>query len=341
VLDLIHQIRQRNFEAAGQGFHDPEAHIFVTVLHLGNEDSSDTGFVGQVFLRPATLQPQRLDAIPEPLPDISLHTLASRVYDGLQHCLSATRGTMRFRHMDLGGAVRAYAVWAAVFLLLVFGAGFTFRQVTVAAIAVYVCKLGRDIWHEAYGVPPFNRIQFRFQLSLAKALLDSKIYTRDEIDLVIEPITEALPGKGWIFFTWLEPRLYFLNTGNGFSGDPEFSFSLKTFRDGEEVSPMQSLPDQLVFRPTDDGSYELVLISSEQRHSDEWPRPYPTPGTLLFKIPAAALWALQGKHGIYRGHEVARTHMEASSNLKYTEIPEIRNGWDYENEYGSFRWWHI
>jgi hypothetical protein len=33
--------------------------------------------------------------------------------------------------------------------------------------------------------------------------------------------------------------------------------------------------------------------------------------------------------------------MEGVPGIKFREIEEVRDGWEFENKYGSFRWWPL
>jgi len=230
----------------------------------------------------------------------------------------------------------AVGAWGAALLLFVAGAGFTLRQVIVAGMAVSICIFGADAWKEAFSRGPFHRFQFRIELDrMGQAFLDAGIYTPRDLPSM-DDIRNSMTGKGRIVFTWLESGLVYLNTHNGFDSEPKFSIYLQTFRNGIEVSNRRG--DELEMRKTATG-YELVLIASETIGAR--PRPYQYPGTVLFHLPHSLFSALQGRDSYYRRFERARAIMEGVPGIKFREIEEVQDGWDFENEYGTFRWWPL
>ena len=230
----------------------------------------------------------------------------------------------------------AVGAWGVALLLATFGAGFTLRHTVVSGIAVAAWVFGIEKWEEAFLRGPFHRCQFRIELDhLGQAFLDAGIYTSSYLPSM-DDIRSSMIGKGRIIFTWLESGLVYLNSHNGFDSDLEFHIHLRTFRNGEEISNRRG--DELEMRKAATG-YELVLIASEA--IDVRPRPFQYPGTVLFHLPHSLFSALQGRDPYYRRFERARAIMEGVPGIKFREIEEVQDGWDFENKYGSFRWWPL
>jgi hypothetical protein len=69
----------------------------MTVFELADEYPSDSGTMTQFLLSPSPLQAEFVNPESKTFSKIFLHISALRVYDGLQHCLSATRRGTDFR----------------------------------------------------------------------------------------------------------------------------------------------------------------------------------------------------------------------------------------------------
>jgi len=230
----------------------------------------------------------------------------------------------------------ACSLYGVAFLVVIFGLDLSLRTILVVGVAVALWLAGNAVWKQAMPTGPFQRFQFRIDLHhLGQAYLDAGIYQPGAIPM--EDIRSSMLGKGQIIFTWLERGLLYLNTHNGFNSELEFSIYLRTFRNGEEVWDRRG--DELEMRKTETG-YELVLIASETIEKMH-PRPYQYPGTVLFHLPYSLFSALQGPDSYYRRFDRAKAIMEAVPGIKFRLIEEVRDGWDFENRYGDFRWWQV
>jgi hypothetical protein len=143
-----------------------------------------------------------------------------------------------------------------------------------------------------------------------------------------------MTGRGWIIFTWLEPELFYINTTNHYSSSLEINIDLPAYG-ARESKPGMELADMIEMRRTGEG-YELVLLTREQRYC--WPHTTRDKGLVLFKLPYKFFWALQGDP--FESHRKAKEIL-AVAGLTYHSYAEVSNAWDYQNQYGSFRWWGV
>lgn len=234
---------------------------------------------------------------------------------------------------------QALVAFIAALLFGVFGAGFSTLRFVFFAFTLYAWDVGWEMMQDAFANGPFTRYKFRINLHhhMGRAFLDAGIYTKEQLSNLRE-ITDAMPGRGVIIFTWLERGLFFINTQNAFTQDLAFTMELKTFRDGIE-DEFWRVNDRLELRSADT-CYELVLTSSEQRNEE--PRPYQYAGFVLMRFPYTMFSALQGRDGHYTRHERVRNAIRNGNTLlDYRTYEEIRDGWEYEGPYGNFRWWVV
>jgi hypothetical protein len=227
-------------------------------------------------------------------------------------------------------------LFALALVLAVLGAGFSWRQVFLGGLAIFMWGLGAEIWKTAFATPGFTRIQFRIGLEIGKALHDAGLYA-DELPQASSIISEKLIGNGWIIFTWLESELFFLNTINRYSSTLDFSIDLPMvgIRQPER---RYELTDMIEMRSATDG-YELVLLTREDRYC--WPDSTRNKGLVLFTFPYKFFWAFQGTGEPREREKEAHKVLAEVPSLKYQEVAEVASRWDYQSEYGSFRWWPI
>jgi hypothetical protein len=88
-------------------------------------------------------------------------------------------------------------------------------------------------------------------------------------------------------------------------------------------------------RSTGEG-YELGLLTREQRYC--WPDTTRDKGLVLFRLPYKFFRALQGDP--YERHTKAKEILSAAG-LTYHSDAEVSSAWDYQNQYGSLRWWDV
>lgn len=226
--------------------------------------------------------------------------------------------------------VVACCFFAVALVLVVYGAGFSWRSVIVAFAAISLWGVGNSFWKAAFAPRAFIRFQFRIGLNISQALHDAGLYG-DELSEASAQISEGIAGHGWIVFTWLEPELFYINTTNLYSSRLDISIGLPSY--GARVIEGTFTSDQIEMRTTMEG-YELVLQTREQLFSSE---PRRSIGLVLFKLPYKAFWAMQRG---YEAHWETRKLLEAAG-LTYSSDPEFSNHWEYRNQYGSFRWWDV
>jgi hypothetical protein len=225
-------------------------------------------------------------------------------------------------------------LFAVALLLAVYGADFSWRNVIVAGIALTLWTIGEDFWKTAFKPRPFTRLQFRIGISyIGLALRDAGLYG-EELSEAVALVSSGMTGRGWIIFTWLEPELFYINTTNHYSSSLEINIDLPAYGARESKHGME-LADMIEMRRTGEG-YELVLLTREQRYC--WPHTTRDKGLVLFKLPYKFFWALQGDP--FESHRKAKEIL-AVAGLTYHSDAEVSNAWDYQNQYGSFRWWGV
>lgn len=230
-------------------------------------------------------------------------------------------------------------LWCGCLLLLaalvaVYGGNFSWRQVLIGGIALLICQFADEQFKGAVFAPPFVRFQFRFQLDyLGRAIKEAGIYEDDEFKEAMPAIFAGMAGHGSIVVTWLERELFYVNTTNHYSSTMETIIDLPSYGTRGQ-NGILDLPDILEMRMAAEG-YELVLLTREQRYASRRTR---DKGIVLFKMPYKALWAFQGDS--FEVHKNV-TEILATSGLVYHSDAEVSSAWDYQNEYGSFRWWDV
>jgi hypothetical protein len=230
----------------------------------------------------------------------------------------------------------AFCMYLGAALVLVYGAGFSWRQLLFGFVAIFLCSLGNELWSRAFSSQPFNRIQFRIELShLGRAVEKAGIYPEGEIESTEYKISKEITGNGRIVFTWLEPSLFYINTTNFFCSTLSLNLSVPPFC--ERAEKLRShLPDLLEIRTSNDG-YELVFLTSEQQYC--WPESTSDKGLVLFRLPYKFMWALQTVGEPWEADKQAHAILAREPDLKYHELPEIPNGWDYVGNYVNLKWW--
>jgi hypothetical protein len=228
--------------------------------------------------------------------------------------------------------VLACCFFAAALLLIVYGADLSGRTVFVAVTALIVWLIGDYFWKSAFAVRPFTRFQFRIGLNIGQVLHDAGLYD-EEISEAVGLIQSGMAGHSWIVFTWLEPELFYINTTNLYSSTLEINIDLPAY--GARVNKRTfELSDLIEMRTTTEG-YELALLTREQLYST--PGSTRGKGLVLFNLPYKFFWALQGD---YESHKKA-AELLAVTGLIYHSDTEVGSAWDYQNQYGSFRWWDV
>ncbi len=144
-------------------------------------------------------------------------------------------------------------------LLAVYGAGFSWRQLLVGAVAGTILYFAMQAFRDAFPKREFSRIQFKIDLTwIGQALLDANICGEEDLAESAGAVFESLPG-GRITFTWLGPGLYYMNVVNVFTARPELLIRLKAY--GDRAKALEhSLTDSIEFRITME-AIELVLRS--------------------------------------------------------------------------------
>jgi hypothetical protein len=234
------------------------------------------------------------------------------------------------------GIIIGLSLFAFAFAVAILGAGFSWRQVLLGSLALFIWELGSEIWKATFADPGFTRIQFRIGLVIGKALYDAGLYADDSSDS-LSKIAEKMPDGGWITFTWLEPDFFFINTANRYSSTLEFSVDLPMIGTRQNQARYE-LTDMIEMRSANDG-YELVLLTREERYC--WPGTTRDKGLVLFSLPFRFLWAFQGKGDAWDREKKAHKMLAEIPGLEYHELADVPTGWDYQNEYGSFRWWTL
>jgi len=234
--------------------------------------------------------------------------------------------------------VLALCMYLGAALVLVYGAGFSWRQLVFGFVAIFLCSLGNEFWKRASAPQPFKRIQFRIELShLGRALERAGIYPEEEIESTAYRVEKEITGKGRIIFTWLEPSLFYINTTNFFCSTLDLNLSVPSF--GERAEKLRShLPDLLEIRTGNDG-YELVFLTSEQQYC--WPDTTRDKGLVLFKLPYKFMWALQTVGEPWEANKESHAILAREPSLNYNEIPEVSAGWDYSGNYVNLKWWPL
>jgi len=223
--------------------------------------------------------------------------------------------------------------FAIALLIVVYGAGFSWRMVILVGVAFVLYLVGDYFWVVAFAARPFTRFQFRIGLNIGQALHDAGLYG-EELSEAVKLISNGMEGRSWITFTWLDPELFYINTTNQYSSTLEISIDLPAH--GQRASKRTfELSDQIEMRTTTEG-YELVLLTREQLYS--WSQSTRGKGLVLFKLPYSFFWTLQGDP--LKAHEKA-TEILKSAGLTYHSDPEVWNAWEYRSQYGSFRWWDV
>jgi hypothetical protein len=219
-------------------------------------------------------------------------------------------------------------------LLAVYGADFSWRNVIVVGIALFLWSVGEDVWKAAFTPRPFTRLQFRIGIShIGLALQEAGLYG-DELSEAVGVIVKGMTGRGWIIFTWLEPELFYVNTTNQYSSKLEIDIDLPMYG-AREPKHSGELSDMIEMRSTVEG-YELVLLTREERYS--WPDMTRGKGLVLFKLPYKFLYSLQGDP--LESHKKV-SEVLATSGFTYHSDAEVWNAWDYRNKYGSLKWWDV
>jgi hypothetical protein len=232
----------------------------------------------------------------------------------------------------------ALCMFSGAALVAVYGAGFSWRQVLFGVVSIFLWMLGNELWDRAFAAQPFNRIQFRLELShLERAIEKAGIYSEEEIESAAYRIEEEITGNGRIVFTWLEPSLFYVNTTSFFCSTLSLNLSVPSFGGrGEKVR--SDLPDLLEIRTGND-SYELVFLTSEQQYC--WPESTSDKGLVLFRLPYKFMRALQTVGEPWEANKAAHAVLAGEPDLKYHELPEIPNGWDYVGNYVNLKWWPL
>jgi hypothetical protein len=221
---------------------------------------------------------------------------------------------------------------AAAMLLAVYGAGFSWRNVIIAGIALWLWSAGEEFWKEAFAPRPFTRLQFRIRLNVGEALQDAGLYGED-LSEAVGLISTGMEGRGWIVFTWLERELFYVNTTNHYSSTLEISIDLPAYGAREKKRTFE-LSDMIEMRMTDQG-YEVVLLTREQLYSAGPARKI---GLVLFTLPYKVFWALQGDP--FEAHKKA-SELLATAGFTYFSDAEVMSAWEFRNKYGTFRWWDV
>ena len=58
----------------------------------------------------------------------------------------------------------ALGAFGGALLIAVYGAGFSWQQVLIGAIALFLWMVGEEFWNRAFARQPSNRIQFKIEL---------------------------------------------------------------------------------------------------------------------------------------------------------------------------------
>jgi hypothetical protein len=233
----------------------------------------------------------------------------------------------------------ALGAFGGALLIAVYGAGFSWRQVLIGAIALFLWEVGKEIWTRIFARQPFRRFQFRIDLpDLGRVVVEAGIYTLEELEGgALDTFYQELSGKGRIIFTWLEPELFYINATSAFSSTLEFSISLPAV--GKRAEPLRTRLADVVEIRSGDSCYEVVLLTSEQQYC--WPESTRNKGLVLFRLPYKFMWALQAVGEPWESNQKAHAILAAEPDLKYREIAEVRNGWDYVGTYAVLKWWHL
>jgi hypothetical protein len=232
----------------------------------------------------------------------------------------------------------ALCIYLGAALVLVYGAGFSWRQLLFGFVAIFLCSLGNEFWNRASASQPFNRIQFRLELShLGRAVEEAGIYSEEEVEGAAYWICKEITGNGRIVFTWLEPSLFYINTTDFFCSTLSLNLRVPSFGErAEKLLP--HLPDLIEIRSGND-AYELVFLTSEQQYC--WPESTRDKGLVLFRLPYKFMWALQTVGEPWEANKEAHAILAREPNLKYREFAEIPNGWDYVGNYVDLKWWPL
>ncbi len=122
----------------------------------------------------------------------------------------------------------------------------------LASVALMLLTAGGNLWNAAFAPQPFTRYQFRIQIShLGLALQDAGLYD-GEIPEVVEHIYKGMTGYGLVVLTWLESKLFFVNTTNHYSSRLEITADLLAYR-AREAAYRSQLADMIEMRMTCDG----------------------------------------------------------------------------------------
>jgi hypothetical protein len=239
--------------------------------------------------------------------------------------------------MNKRGIIIACSLFALAVCIGVYAAGFTWRQVVFGMLAAFTWQIGEGVWKTTFPPAAFRRMQFRVELDyLELALQRAGLYEAEQAQAA-SVLSDGIPGKGRITFTWLERELFFVNTTNHYSSRLEFSIDLPSFGTRAPKHGME-LSDMLELRGTMEG-YELVLLTREQRYC--WPETTHGQGLVLLSLPYKFFWAFQGSGEPWECRKNAADILTALPNMEYRSDPEVPKAWDYHNEYVSLHWWAL
>ena len=111
-------------------------------------------------------------------------------------------------------------------LVAVYGADFTWRQVLVGGLAMWVFHYADEQFGRAFtDNRPFTRYQFAISITNLGAALQAAGLYKDELP-AMPSIYASMSGEGGMVFTWLEPQLLFIDTTNQFESHLEFFIDL-------------------------------------------------------------------------------------------------------------------